>query len=215
MDNVRVIRDEDWRKARKSAFEWVQRGHQQYITARTLYWKHFLFQFALLGAHAMELYLKAFLIHKIGEYPIGTRGHWLDAIYLECMKYDTFFEDESLSSHFLLEKVPKEGQPELWCNYVEPLRYPELLVEKPTAFVVHYSSNSAGTCETLNCIAHFMHKTIPQPPHISGRGSVINELLAGRGYLDSLGQPENASEIIDLFLRHNRYFAPPTADQTI
>lgn len=210
MNSERLIREKDWRSARKSAFEWVQRGHQQYIAARILYWKYLSFQFALLGAHAMELYLKAFLIDKVGKYPKGTRGHFLDAIYRECMKYDPFFNDESLSSHFLPEKAAKVAAPELWCNYVERLRYPESLVNKPLpGFVVIYGSDSPGSCETLDRIAHFMYQKIPQPPHILGCGSVIDEVLAGHGYLYQLGQPENASEIIDLLLRRNHYFTAP------
>ncbi|MFH0765286.1 MAG: HEPN domain-containing protein, partial [Calditrichota bacterium] len=173
MNKERVIKEKDWRQPRKSAFEWTQDAHKLYITARLLYWKNFPFQFALLGAHAIELYLKAFLINKVGKYP---NVHFLDAMYRECTKYDSFFNDESLSSSFLPEKARKEDLPELWCNYTEQLRYPESLIGKPlpTKASVYYAINSAGTCESLDCIAHFMHQAILQPPNIPGGRNVID-----------------------------------------
>lgn len=181
-----------WIKPTKSAFKWAQHAHKHYITARFLYWKNFPFQSALLGAHAMELYMKAFLIHKIGKYP---SGHFLDAIYRECMKYDQFFNNESLSSS------------KLWRNYTELLRYPEPLTTRllPEKVTVDYTINSAGTCETLDSMAYFIYDTI-QPLNVADGENVIDEVLAGRGYRFGLGFPENAPEIKELFLRDNHYF---------
>ena len=196
-----------WVKPTKSAFEWAQHAHKHYITARFLYWKNFPFQSALLGAHAMELYMKAFLIHKIGKYP---SGHFLDAIYRECMKYDQFFNNESLSSSFLSGKRPRNNLSKLWRNYTELLRYPEPLTTKPLPekVTIDYTINSAGTCETLDSMAYFIYDTI-QPLNVADGENVIDEVLAGCGYRFGLGFRENIAEIKALFLRDNHYFTSP------
>ena len=204
MKDKRIIREKDWMQAKKNAWEWIQSGHKQYIATKILYWKGFSLQFALVGAHAMELYLKGFLIHKTGKYP---RGHALDAIYRECMKYDPFFDNAHLIVHFLPESIYDNVLPERWTNYVEHIRYPESLVEKPLpGFVIETGTDCSGTCDSLDQVAYFMHKNIPQPQKMVGDNSVIDKLLTGKGYLWNVRRRENAAEIIELFLRYNKYF---------
>ncbi|MFC1941186.1 hypothetical protein ACFLWL_02100 [Chloroflexota bacterium] len=135
------------------------------------------------------------------------------------MRLNPFFENDSLSKHFLPGKAPQVIVPELWGNYTPILRYPEPLLNQkiPSGFGVHSGSDTAGTFESLDCIAHFMYKTIPptvkglKQNRITGKieeveGNVIDDFLRGDGYYWSLGTLENATELIDLFLLNNRYF---------
>lgn len=206
------------KQPKKTAYEWVQFGHQQYVAARILYWKGFIYNFALLGAHALEIYLKAFIIHKTSKY---SPGHDLEKFYRECMELDDFFCDELLSSHFLPEKIPPSAMPECWPNYLKLLRYPESLQEdfKSPGFGILSGSDSPGTCKSLDQIAFFMYNSVPHDDDKSSfrvnivEGTtetdvnVIDDLLNGKGYYWSLGTPENSAEIIELFLRHNPLFS--------
>jgi len=70
-------------EAKAKPYHWVQHADELYVAARFLFWKGFPFVFALLAAHVIELYLKAYLIHKVGKYP---KTHDLSKIYKECLK---------------------------------------------------------------------------------------------------------------------------------
>lgn len=190
-----------WKPSRGSAYEWVQMADQRYVAARFLYWKGFHEEFALLGAHAMELYLKAYLIHKTGKYP---EGHHLDEIYKECMKYDDFFKNESLRIHFLLIKPPLPDKEATWTHYSEVLRYPEPLPGRPRPRGAGVITGAGGTCETLDCIAHFVREAVDRPP---GHRDVIDDLINGDGYIWAIHSPSNLPEIRKLLLYHNQYFS--------
>lgn len=151
-------------------------------------------EFALFGAHVMELYLKAYLIYKTGKYPLT---HEIDRIYEACIEYDDFFKDESLSKHFLsTEKT--------WASYSHALRYPESLPHQPKPGGIGLIFGVGGTHQTLDCIAHFVRGTVPRP---AGHVDVIDELINSDGRRWMMYSPENLPEIRELFLRDNPYFS--------
>ncbi len=186
--------------AKAKPYQWVQQADELYVAARFLYWKGFPFVFALLGAHVMELYLKAYLIQKVGEYP---KSHDLGMIYKECLKYDNFFNEESLRIHFLPIKPPLPDTEASWTHYLEVFRYPESLHEVPRpggAFVI---TGTGGTCETLDRIAHFVKQTVPR---LKGERDIIDDLINGDGYKWAIHAPDGGKEIRESFLLHNYYF---------
>ncbi|MGM0686981.1 MAG: HEPN domain-containing protein [Promethearchaeati archaeon] len=191
-----------WETAEGSAYHWVQKADQIYVAARFLYWKGFPWEFALLGAHAMELYLKAFLIHKTHKYP---KTHDVSVIYKECMKHEDFFKDETLRRHFLPLKPPLPDYQATWINYSDILRYPESLPRSPRprprgAGVI---IGAGGTCQTLDCIAHFVREAIPRLAEIR---DVLDDLVNGDGYIWSMDPFGNLPEIRRAFLQENQYF---------
>ncbi len=198
-------------RAQKNPFEWVQHAHKLYVTARVLYGKRFPHEFALIGAHALEIYFKAFIIYKTGKY---KPGHDLSSLYKNCMKLDPFFKDELLSKYFLPEKAPKSLTPALWDRYTPFLRYPESL---KAGKILGGFAITSDALKSLDCIAHFMYKTIPTDGERlkiwkSSTGKteevvgVVEDLLDGKGDYHSLGNEEDSSEIKELFLRDNSYF---------
>ena len=112
-----------------------------------------------------------------------------------------------LPENFLPEKAQKPYAPQVWENYRD-LIYPEPLKRwNKKGFGIHYSHDSAGTFESLDCIARFMYDNIPpKPKMIKTSGNVIDDLLNGNGHIHGLGFSENSSEIVDVFLRRNGYF---------
>ena len=214
-------------KAEYHPFQWVQHAHRIYVSARYLFFNGLIYEGAWLGTYAVEMYLKAYLIYKRGQYerPPYKAGyyvgkHTLKEFYRDCMEFDDFFKQEWLAECFLPEKAQKPNAPQIWENYRD-LIYPEPLKNRgKKGSGISYRRNSAGTFESLDCIARFMYDNIPPPPKpvilknfTQGKvkitktsGSVIDDLLNGNGYIHGLGFPKNSSEIIDVFLRRNRYF---------
>jgi len=189
-------------KSNVSEIKWVVWADRFYVTARFLYWNKFIYNSALFGAHAIELYLKAFLIFKTGEY---IKGHELGTIYRECQQLDPFFKDDSLSKYFLSEKKAKVLMPEFWPNYAEYIRYPESLPtqeDKRKSFGFISGSDTAGTLKSLDRISGFIHKTIVLPQNAEG---VFKDLFDGYGNHHSLGETENKDVIIQCLLKDNPY----------
>lgn len=189
------------KKAKGSAYRWVQHADQIYVAVRFLYWKGFPFEFALFGAHVMELYLKAYLIHKTGKYP---RTHDLGIIYKECMKYDDFFKDRSVWIHFLPVKQGLPDTEATWTHYLETLRYPESLADERRPKGAGIIAGVGGTHRTLDCIAHFVREQVPQP---AGDRDIIDDLINGDGYIWAIHSHGNLPEIKELFLCDNEYFS--------
>lgn len=181
--------------------------------------KGFRINGVLIGAHALEIYLKAFLIQKTGTY---IKGHDLADYYRKCMELDSFFQDEQLSRYFLPEKQPEALAHNLWGDYIPALRYPECLPGQPkiSGVYVESASNTAGTFESLDRVAHFMYKNMSTGKKLTGfvffpgtgeskeklQSNVIDDFLCGDGYLWFLGTQENAAELIETFLLNNKYF---------
>ncbi len=188
-------------KAKGSAYHWIQHADRIYVAARFLYWKGFPFEFTLLGAHVIELYLKAYLIHKTGEYP---KRHKLDKIYEECMKHDDFFNEKSLCVHFLPIKPPLPTREATWTHYVEVLRYPESLPNMPRPAGAGVITGYGGTCQTLDCIAHFVKQAVLR---LKGERDIIDDLINGDGYTWAIHASDGGQEIRELFLCDNNYFA--------
>jgi hypothetical protein len=172
-----------WLEAKASAYNWVQSADQLYVAVRFLYWKGFPFEFALLGAHAMELYLKAYLIQRTGKYPVS---HDLGEIYKECMKLDDFFKDEFLSRRFLPIKPPLPDTEATWTHYSGVLRYPEPLPREPRSKGAGIITGFGGTCRTLDCIAHFVKQAVPR---LKGERDIIDDLINGDGYIWAINCP--------------------------
>jgi len=187
-------------EAKASSYAWVQRADELYVAARFLYWKGFPFAFALLGAHVMELYLKAYLIHKVGKYP---KSHDLGRIYEECLKHDNFFDEESLRRHFLPLKPPLPGTQATWTHYLEVLRYPESLPNVPRPAGAGLITGYGGTCQTLDCVAHFVKQAVPR---LKGERDIIDDIINGDGYIWAIHAPDGGQEIRELFLHDNNYF---------
>jgi len=66
-----------------------------------------------------------------------------------------------------------------------------------------FTGAGGDTCQSLDRVAHFVRATIPRP---DGARDVIKDIMDNYGYIWSLGSPENAAEIKELFLRDNQYF---------
>lgn len=198
--------------AKVSPWKWVQSADQLYVAARFLSWKGFPFEFALLGAHAMELYLKAYLIHRTGRYPVS---HDLDKIYEDCMELEDFFKDESLTGNFLPRPLPDtpENWTHLpwshltWTEYTWSLRYPESLPKGRRSKGAIIDTGYGSTClRTLDCIAHFVRQAVPR---LKGERDVIDNFINGTGDIWAANSPPgDLSEIRELFLRGNQFFSP-------
>lgn len=208
MPNIR-----QWKAAKENPWKWVQSADRVYVGARFLSWKGFPFEFALLGSHAMELYLKAYLIHRTGKYPWG---HQLAKIYEECMKLDDFFRDESLAGNFLPISLP--DTPEnwthapwsqlTWTKFTRTLRYPESPFQGRGGAIISTGSASCthgGTCWALDCIAHFVRQAVPRPKE---ERDVIDNFLNGSGDIWAASSPPgDLQEIRELFIRGNQFFS--------
>jgi hypothetical protein len=190
-------------------WEWVQKADGLYVAARFLYWKGFPLEFAVLGAHAIELYLKAFLIQRTNKY---IANHNLGIIYQVCMALDDFFKDEALAGNFL--RLPMPNSPEKWTHnpmshltwteYTNNLRYPESLPNQPprkgVVIPMGYSDCvRGGTCWSLDCIADFVKKHVSP---LEGKRDVIDNLLYGTG--DVWQVSDDLQEIRELVLRGNQ-----------
>jgi len=204
-----------WVVAKAHAWKWVQDADRIYVATRFLFWKGFPFEFALLGAHAIELYLKAYLIHRTGKYPIA---HDLAKIYRECMGLDDFFNDEALTGNFLLQPLPDNPQNWAhlpwshltWTQYTRALRYPESLHpgQSPHGAIIctgYASCNRGGTCWTLDCIARFTRQAIPRPKQ---ERDAIDNFLNGTGDIWAPSLPQgDLEDIRESFLRGNQFFS--------
>jgi len=205
----------NWVVAKTHAWKWVQIADRMYVAARFLFWKGFPYEFALLGAHAIELYLKAYLIHRTGKYPIA---HDLEEIYRKCMGLDDFFKDAALTGNFLLQPLPDNQQnsadlpwPHLtWTEYTRALRYPESLPPEQSrhgAIIMTGYSDCirGGSCWTLDCIAHFTRQAIPRPKQ---EWDTIDMFLNGTGAIWATSSLQgNLEEIKESFLRGNQFFS--------
>jgi len=203
-----------WVVAKVSAWKWVQGADRTYVAARFLFWKGFPVEFALLGAHAIELYLKAYLIHRTGKYPIG---HDLAKIYKECMELDDFFKDEALTGNFVVRPLSDDPQNWAhlpwshltWTEYTRALRYPESLRlgrgRHGAIISIGYAScTRGGTCWTLDCIARFTRQAVPRPKE---ERDVIDNFLNGTGDIWAANSPPgDLQEIRESFLRGNQFF---------
>lgn len=204
----------NWLVAKLHAWEWVQNADRTYVAARFLFWKGFPCEFALLGAHAIELYLKAYLIHKTGKYP---PVHDLAQIYTKCMGLDDFFKDEALTGHFFPQPLPDNPQNWAhlswshltWTEYTRTLRYPESLPSEQSRHGAiigtgYADCNRGGTCWTLDCIARFTRQAIPRPKQ---ERDMIDNFLNGTGDIWALILPQGDSEDVrESFLRGNQFF---------
>ena len=145
-----------WHKAVRDAHEWLYNADHFYVAARYLYWKGLIQEFGFLGAHAIELYLKAYLIEKTGSYP---EGHQLIKIYGECQKYDEFFQDETLSANF----ISREDNSTIgtdWPRYIDAIKYPEPLPKYGANKPVMYSVTLRHSHISLDQIASFVRGNI-------------------------------------------------------
>jgi len=136
----------EWHESKESEITWVCWADRFYITARTLYWKNIIYICMLLGAHAIELYLKAFLIYKHGKY---MGGHNLVLLYRECQKLDSFFNDKNIAKHFVGRDTAIQRIPEQWADYSDIVRYPEALPmldhRRPKSFGIMSGSRMRGS----------------------------------------------------------------------
>ncbi len=98
--------------ARSHAYRWMRLADRRYITARFLFRKGLLEDFALTGAFAFELYLKAFIVQMHRSFSVH---HKLTALCDTCRQSDDFFE------RFVNDPDWEYGWPAYWDMY----RYPE------------------------------------------------------------------------------------------
>ena len=192
----------NWPEVTAKAHLWLYCADHFYVAARYLYWKGLIREFAFLGAHAIELYLKAYLIQKTDCYP---EGHDLVQIYSECMEHDMFFLDKSLRECFRLRDDNVSSGTD-WPLYIDAIKYPEYLPSqkqrgkkfRPYAIGLGLSHNS------LDQIASFVRRNIKIP---SNTVDYIEELL-NKEYLTGELAREMGSldEIRESFLRENDCF---------
>lgn len=187
-----------WKTAKRTARDWVRHADELYIPVRYLLWKGFAREFALFGAHVMELYLKAYLIYRTGKYPLS---HELDRIYEICMEYDDFFKDETLVAH-----IVKPGT-NIWDSYSHVLRYPESLVDDPKHTGTGWILGTGGTHQVLDRIAQYVGKTVLPP---TGSRGVIREFIEDSEswlFLRTSNTRNDWLEIRKWFLYDNPYFS--------
>jgi len=192
-----------WHKSEKGAYAWLRNADHFYVAARYLYWKGLVETFAFLGAHAIELYLKAYLIQKTGCYP---EGHDLIKIYNECRNHDEFFNDKSLSEHF----IPREDSVYTgtdWSRYLDAIKYPEFLP---------IQRDRGKKWQSYGISFGFSHKSLDQIAHLIRQRIGIPEGTVGTAEALLNSNPLNAffigtvigsfSEIKQAFYRENEYF---------
>jgi len=188
-----------WQKSKVGAHKWVYYADHVYVAARYLYWKGLVREFALLGAHAIELYLKAYLIQKTGNFPIG---HDLVCLHRACMDYDDFFKEEFIVRIFT-PMEPDYGTGIEWIRYVNTIKYPEAV---PGQKRFHMYGVSSASYHSLDEIAAFVKRNIDTPPRAvdtienllkTETGIYIEEWVHERGTLD---------EVRKFFLQDNKYF---------
>ena len=96
------------------AHSWVYVADNNYIAIRSLYAQRLWWSFAILAAHAFELYLKAYLVKVTGHY---SNIHQIEKLCQQAAEHDQFFGD-------LLAEPNFERS---WGSYFSYLRYPEPL----------------------------------------------------------------------------------------
>jgi HEPN domain-containing protein len=140
-----------WEKAKVIPYQWVLYADERYVAARFLYWKNFPFDFALLGAHALELYLKAYLINKTSKYP---RTHDLRKLVELCTHHHDFFKS-------ILQELKVSPT---WITHLEMFRYPESSpdVDRPSGSAI-IGAAVGGTIELLDKVASFVRGEVPRP----------------------------------------------------
>ncbi len=187
-----------WHKSKVGASYWVINADYVYVAARYLYWKGLIREFALLGAHAIELYLKVYLIQKTDTFP---QGHNLVNIYQACMDYDDFFKEESIRKLFEPPK-PRHTLGTDWVKYVDIIKYPEALPSQKR--LEEYAIVLGGSHYSLDQIADFVRRNVDRPER---QVDVVESLLKTDHYhgelVDKCG---NLDEIREAFLRENDYF---------
>lgn len=183
-------------KAEQPAYRWVCYADGRYITARFLFWKGAFDDFALIGAHAFEMYLKAYIVDKTGSFP---PIHDLSKLCKTCGGHDPFFDT-------LLES-PKWSR--TWPIYWEFLRYPESLagVDRPTLMEV-----GLDTVQQLDGLAYYVKSAVPnQAPAGSVFGDVIQavtKITLPIPMLVPVGTEAELVEFRSLFLQQNQHFSP-------
>ena len=171
-----------WVTSRTDALLWIRIADRFYISARFLIWETFTyFPIGLtafyLGAHAIELYLKALLIHHTGKF---LSGHDIELLFSECKKYDDFFKDDEISKYFKSKSDPKKPT-QSWADYTGFLKYPEDLPQKKeSAFGVIFTwegSFESSTFGSLDKIVAHIHETIVLPNIKEPRGDTFADLI--------------------------------------
>ena len=190
-----------WQKAGRNVARWIKYADHFYITARLLYWEKMIKMAVFLGAHSVELYLKSYLIFKTPGYYLAS--HDLEAIYRECQNLDSYFNDDSLSKYFLKNKG-QPLRPEMWQLFPDYLRYPELLdtqnKNRRKTYGTSSGPNSAGTLESLDRIAGYIHTTCPDATNL------IKDVINGQGWVNGLGDCQNKEKKINCIFKANNYF---------
>jgi len=188
-----------WHKAETDIHLWLYSADHFYVAARYLYWKGLTQEFAFLGAHAIELYLKAYLIMKKGSYP---EGHELIEIYEECQKYDEFFKDETLSSYFIT-KEDKYTNGTDWPKYIDAIKYPEPLPKHRDKKSVPYGIILGHSHVSLDQIASFVRTNIIPSRTVDYIRELLDKNYCHGELVHVCG---SLNEIKEAFLRENDYF---------
>ena len=183
-------------KAKSPPYRWVCYADGRYITARFLYWKGMLDDFALVGAHAFEMYLKAFIAHKTGSF---SSTHNLQQLCQTCGKYDPFF----------LTLLGSPDWSRTWPVYWGFLRYPEPLPSvgsPPTVMAVGFDN-----LRQLDSLAAHVKSCVPNPaPAGSHYGDVVLSVIRRTRPISGLVPitcEEDLDEVRVLLLRENEYFS--------
>ncbi len=194
-----------WRKPQKGIEQWLIWADRFYVSSRLLFWNDDLFMSAYLGAHAIELYLKTYLISKRSEF---LTGHNINQLFDECRQYDDFFSNPNIAQYFTNE-VTINGKNILWSNwndYVNIFKYPEDLpsVENPrkNAFTITRGIR-ATIFWCLDEIACFIHQEIDDL--IPGKQRVFVDLINGVG--DSHGYFNSENILNSLFKENSKLSA--------
>ena len=151
----------NWSNATVPAHEWVYRADETYIAARVLYAGYVFASFTTLASHAFELYAKAYLIDRTGQFP---RIHDLTKICKLGANHDPFFDHLVRTPNFSTS----------WGSYIGLFRYPESLPNTARPGSAAFIHGNGGTIEQLDRLARFVRSQVPYP---DGHQNPIADLL--------------------------------------
>lgn len=174
---------------------WVRSADEAYITARFLYHKGFTWPATWIGALAMELYAKAYLVKMGGTY---RKGHDLTELFELCCQHTDFFRQ-------FLEN-PNWAQ--MWPLYWDAMRYPEKVDKSWQGFTMVFGAGKGTLIDDLDAVSHFVRQEISIP---KGTDDPLHNLLEREErpfrWSHSDAVYPNSEEIRALLVKDNRYLA--------
>lgn len=179
--------------ARAQGYKWLHYADLRYITTRYLFWKGFRSDFALTGASAFELYLKAYIVERNASFSLS---HDLSQLCKTCQGLDVFFE------RYTSDPDWEKGWPAYWQMY----RYPEPAPGKMSGGFIYVGLQQL---EQLDELADFVRDKIDYPLIMrssSAYGDAIDHLINATARGPASFPDGDTEEIKETFLKNNKFF---------